>query len=96
MVSTTTIDLHVHAFMRNTSGFKPHELVELSIERLEIAIKQAAKNNLSELQVIHGKGRGVLKEKVYQRLEEFQRKGIIEDFAPSFFNEDIVVVRFLL
>jgi len=96
MGSSKVIDLHVHSFMRNTSGFSAYELQELSLERLQEALDQGLRSGLSELQVIHGKGKGILKERCYACLEDYLRRGKIMDYTPSFFNEDTVIVRFPL
>lgn len=93
MAKTVTIDLHVQSFMRNTSGFHAYELQELSLDYLKKSLDEASKNGTQEINVIHGRGKGVLKERVYQVLADYQKAGKVIHYEPSFFNEDTVVVR---
>lgn len=86
------VDLHLRAFMRNTSGLSSEDMLELSIERMKEALGKAFSTNYKEIRFIHGQGKGLLKNRVYEELETYLKRGKIRSFEPSFFNEDIVVV----
>lgn len=86
------IDLHLRAFMRNTNGLSGEEMLEFSIDRMNDELKKAIANNWKEIRFIHGQGRGLLKNRVYEELRAHLACGKIRRLEPSFFNEDIVVV----
>lgn len=86
------IDLHLEAFHKNQSGLTNEEKVQLSLERMLKHIKMAISKHEKEIRFIHGKGKGVLRERVYQELRILETKGLIDSFEPSFFNEGVVRV----
>jgi len=96
MARITEIDLHTTAFLRNTSGLYPEDLVQHSIERMRKALNDAIKRGDAEIRFIHGAGNGTLRERVYHELRVLQKDGRIETFEPSFFNKGMVnvVIRF--
>ncbi len=96
MSRITEIDLHTTAFLRNTSGLYPEDLVEHSLARMRKALNDAINRGDAEIRFIHGVGNGTLRERVYHELRVFQKEGLIESFEPSFFNKGIVnvVIRF--
>jgi len=55
------VDLHLRAFMRNTSGLSSEDMLELSIERMKEALGKAFSTNYKEIRFIHGQGKGLLK-----------------------------------
>lgn len=87
------IDLHLQAFRRNTSGMSAEAMLKQSIERLRSALDEAISRGDKEIRFIHGRGKGALRDRVYQELQAYVREGEIVSFEPSFFNPDIVVVR---
>lgn len=92
MVSVQEVDLHLRAFMRNTSGLSNEDMVQLSLERMRDALDQAIGRGQREIRFIHGHGTGALRERVYHELRVYERKGLIESFEPSFFNPAVVNV----
>lgn len=86
------VDLHLRAFMRNTNGLSGEEMLEFSIERMKDVLEKAIADNYKEIRFIHGQGKGLLKNRVYEELQIYLKRGKIRRFGPSFFNEDIVVV----
>ncbi len=92
MAKPKEIDLHLHSFMRNTSGLSNEHMLKSSIDRMRSELEKAIENNEKELRFIHGRGNGTLKERVYNELGKYVREGDIISFEPSFFNPDIVVV----
>lgn len=92
MASIQEIDLHLKAFLRNTSGLSNEHMVQLSIERMRSALDSAIDQGKQEIRFIHGHGSGALRERVYQELRAYQKDGLIEGFEPSFFNSGMVRV----
>ena len=92
MASISEIDLHLRAFMRNTSGLSGEDMVQLSLERMRAALDKAIAEGQQEIRFIHGHGTGTLRERVYHELRVYEQKGLIESFEPSFFNPGMVNV----
>ncbi|HEY9560559.1 MAG TPA: Smr/MutS family protein [Anseongella sp.] len=90
---TREIDLHLQAFRRNTSGMSAEAMLKVSIERMRTTLDDAIDRGDREIRFIHGRGKGALRDRVYEELLKYMREGDIESFEPSFFNPDIVVVR---
>lgn len=92
MASIQEVDLHLQAFMRNTSGLSNEHMVQLSLERMRTALDKAIERKHQEIRFIHGHGTGVLRDRVYQELRVYQQEGLIESFEPAFFNPGMVRV----
>lgn len=92
MAVVQEVDLHLRAFMRNTSGLSGEDMVRLSIERMHAALDKAIADGRQEIRFIHGHGTGALRERVYLELRVYEQKGLIESFEPSFFNPGMVNV----
>lgn len=92
MARIQEIDLHLRAFMRNTSGLSGEDMVQLSIERMRKALDQAIRLGQQEIRFIHGHGTGALRDRVYHELRVYEQKGLITSFEPSFFNPGMVNV----
>lgn len=92
MASIQEVDLHLRAFMRNTSGLTNEHMVQLSIDRMRAALDNAIERGNQEIRFIHGHGTGALRERVYHELRIYKKNGRIESFEPSFFNPGIVNV----
>ena|SRR5690606_7027596 len=86
MASVQEVDLHLKAFMRNSSGLSNEQMVQLSIARMRAALDKAIEQRRGEIRFIHGHGTGTLRERVYHELRVYQQRGLIESFEPSFFN----------
>jgi len=67
-------------------------MVQLSIERMRTALDKAIEQGQQEIRFIHGHGTGALRDRVYHELRVYERKGLIESFEPSFFNQGMVNV----
>lgn len=96
MAPVQEVDLHLRAFMRNTSGLSGDDMVQLSIERMRASLDKAIEQGQQEIRFIHGHGTGVLRERVYHELRVYERRGLIASFEPSFFNPGMVnvVIRY--
>ncbi|MFC3199854.1 Smr/MutS family protein [Parapedobacter deserti] len=96
MAPVQEVDLHLKAFMRNTSGLSGEDMMQLSIERMRAALDNAIKLGQREIRFIHGQGTGALRERVYHELRAYEKEGLIDSFEPSFFNAGAVnvIIRF--
>jgi hypothetical protein len=86
------VDLHLEAFIRNTSGLSNENMVQLSLKRMRDALDNAIERGYTEIHFIHGNGTGSLRERVYSELRIYEKDGLIESFEPSFFNSAVVKV----
>lgn len=87
------VDLHSQAILRNTAGFTAEEMIDESIERLRDCLDAAIYHDYTEIRFIHGRGKGVLRARVYDELAYYKREGRIASYHPSFQNNDVVVVN---
>lgn len=92
MAPVEEVDLHLKAFVRNTSGLSNEHMVQLSIDHMRVALDKAIQQRRQEIRFIHGHGTGALRDRVYHELRVYQQKGLIESFEPSFFNAGVVNV----
>ena len=93
MAKPREIDLHLHAFRRNTSGMSAEAMLNFSIDRMRAVLEDAIDRGEREIHFIHGHGKGALRDRVYRELQTYVRDGEIQSYEASFFNPDIVVVR---
>lgn len=93
MAKPKEIDLHLRAFMRNTSGMSNEHMLQSSIDRMRTELEKAIDKGENEIRFIHGRGVGALKDRVYSVLDKYVKEGEIHSFEPSFFNPDIVIVN---
>ncbi len=87
------VDLHTQAILRNTYGLSPEDMIEESIIKLRETLDAAIYHDYAEIRFIHGKGKGVLKDRVYEELAYYKREGRIASYHPAFHNKDVVVVN---
>lgn len=92
MARVKEIDLHLEAFIHNTSGLSSENMVQLSLKRMRDALDNAIERGHKEIHFIHGHGTGTLRDRVYFELRVYQKDGLIESFEPSFFNPAVVTV----
>lgn len=88
-----TVDLHAEAFLADANDYDADELLIASIDRLRETLDAAIYWEYTEIRYIHGKGKGVLKEEVYEELKFYKNAGLITNYHPAYHNEDIVIVH---
>lgn len=88
-----TVDLHANAFMDDWEDYEADELLAFSIDHFRDNLDAAIYWNYAEIKFIHGKGKGKLKECIYEELREYKNAGSIANFYPAYHNEDIVIVH---
>lgn len=86
------VDLHADALVENHKEYDVDELVAISLDRLRETLDAAIYWEYSEIRYIHGRGKGRLREFVYEELSHYKADGLLARFYPSYQNEDIVVV----
>jgi len=86
------IDLHTDSFLKDSSGMSNEQLVQKSLQRMRNELDKAIDSGIKEIRFIHGRGTGVLKERVYHELRVYEKDGLIERFEPAFFNHGVVIV----
>lgn len=87
-----TVDLHADAFIGDLEDYELDELLAESIDYLREQLDAAIYWSYPEIKFIHGKGKGVLKQAVYDELNIYKQSRAISHYHPSYSNEDIVVV----
>ncbi|MBD1428932.1 MULTISPECIES: hypothetical protein [Sphingobacterium] len=88
-----TVDLHAEAFVDDFQSYEADELLALSIDRFRECLDSAIYWDFSEIKFIHGKGKGRLREVLYEELRDYKNSGSISSYYPAYHNEDIVVVQ---
>lgn len=88
-----TVDLHVEAFLSNLDTYESDELLAESLEYMREMLDAAIYWNYTEIRFIHGKGKGMLRQAVYEELAYYKRNGAIANYHPAYHNDDIVVVH---
>lgn len=87
-----TVDLHAEAFLTDLDQYEQNELLGEAIEFLREQLDGAIYWDYPEIRFIHGKGKGLLKQAVYEELKFYKESGAISNYYPAYHNEDIVVV----
>lgn len=88
-----TVDLHADAFIDNYDDYDIEDLLPASIDRLRKTLDAAIYWEYAEIKYIHGKGKGILKEAVYEELKFYKNANLISSYHPAYHNEDIVIVH---
>ena len=88
-----TVDLHADSFIGNLESYDTQELLAESIELMRETLDAAIYWDYTEIRYIHGRGKGILRQAVYEELAYYKQSGAISGFHPAYHNEDIVVVH---
>lgn len=86
------VDLHADSFLADWEDYDADELLALSIDHFRENLDAAIYWDFSEIKFIHGKGKGKLRECIYEELRDYKNAGSIASYYPAYHNEDIVVV----
>ena len=65
------IDLHMESLMDSYKGLSNFEIVTIQLNHFRKRLHEALQDNEPNLVVIHGVGKGVLKQEIYKYLEQF-------------------------
>lgn len=88
-----TVDLHADSLVDNIQDYEADELLALAIDHFRECLDAAIYWEYAEIKFIHGKGKGVLREVLYNELKDYRNSGAINSFYPAYHNEDIIVVN---
>ncbi len=86
------VDLHADAFLHEIDRYEADELLAASIELLRESLDAAIYWGYAEIRFVHGRGKGVLRQAVYEELAYYRESGAVARYYPAYHNEDIVVV----
>lgn len=86
------IDLHAEAFLDHPEDYSADELLGEAITYFREMLDAAIYWGYNEIRFVHGKGKGTLRQLIYEELKYYKNNGAIARFYPSYGNEDIVVV----
>ena len=75
------IDLHIEKLVRNHSGMSNREILKIQLTRCQEFIEDAIIHNVERVYIIHGLGKGKLKNEIVHLLEEYDA---IKSFNNSF------------
>jgi len=67
------VDLHIHALVDSHAGMSNHEIVQCQMAHFREAVRAARAQKVTTLVLIHGVGKGVLKEEIRQALSREER-----------------------
>ncbi|ERJ60227.1 Smr/MutS family protein [Sphingobacterium paucimobilis] len=86
------VDLHADS-ISDFEDYEQDELLGLSLEKLRDNLDAAIYWGYTQIEFIHGKGKGALRQAVYDELAYYKGSGTIVSYHPSYRNTDIVVVH---
>lgn len=86
------VDLHANAFLKNVDAYDADELLAESMELFRESLDAAIYWGYTEIRFVHGRGKGILRQAVYEELAYYKQTGTIARYQPSYHNEDVVVV----
>lgn len=84
-----SVDLHFDALHFKQYNVQPHEVLSKQLILLQEAMFEAQKNKINQLDIIHGKGEGVLKNEVIKILSKYKN---IEPIKNK--NQGVYSIRF--
>ena len=73
------LDLHLEKMGKN-QGLQAYEILKIQLHKLKEHLAQAREFRVSRLEIVHGKGEGVLREWVHAELASAKAEGQIESF----------------
>lgn len=79
------IDLHIEALVPHTRGLSNFEMLTIQLEAFEDALDEAIRNHQQSLIVIHGVGKGRLREEIHQLLRGIPAVDFFQhDWSPRY------------
>jgi hypothetical protein len=88
-----TVDLHADSFLDDWDDYDADELLAFSIDHFRESLDAAIYWDYAEIKFIHGKGKGILRDTIYEELRNYKNAGTIASYYPAYHNQDIVVVH---
>lgn len=84
-----SVDLHFDALHFKQYKVQPHEVLSKQLILLKEAVVEAQKNKVNQLDIIHGKGEGILKNEVIKMLSKYKNMEPIKNK-----NQGVYSIRF--
>lgn len=79
------VDLHIEQLVENTTGLSNYEMLTIQLEAFEDAMNEAIRNHQQSLIVIHGVGKGRLKEEIHTILKSVMEVEFFQhDWNPRY------------
>ena len=91
----TVVDLHIHQLLDSTAGLQPADMLACQLREFDNRMAEAARTPGSKIIFIHGKGEGVLRAAILDRLRRKWPKCDVQDasFREYGFGATQVTVR---
>ncbi len=81
----TIVDLHIQNLVGNSENLNNAEKINLQMQAFEKALDNALKTNQNRLFLIHGVGKGVLKNKIHQVLNQTKTVvSYVNEYSPKY------------
>lgn len=87
------VDLHAEALIGDADDYDSDELLAVSLDHFREYLDAAIYWEYAEIKFIHGKGKGILRDSIYNELRDYKAAGTISSYYPAYHNEDIVIVH---
>ncbi len=79
------IDLHIEKLHKNFSQLQPGEILQIQLRQFRNYLEKAIQHNLYKIYVVHGLGKGVLKNEIKKILAEYPEvESYNNDYNPRF------------
>lgn len=91
----TVVDLHIHELLDSTAGLQPADMLACQLREFDNRMAEAARRPGSKIIFIHGKGEGVLRAAILDRLRRRWPKCDVQDasFCEYGFGATQVTIR---
>ena len=89
------IDLHINELLDSTSGLAPADLLDYQMDKFRQVMAENLKNKGQKIVFIHGKGNGILKEKIIDELKKHYKQVYYQDasFREYGFGATMVTIK---
>ncbi len=68
--SMMEVDLHIEELLASPTNLQDHDIIRIQLEHCEQALEKAIRARVRKLIIVHGVGKGVLREEVHRLLRE--------------------------
>ena len=90
---TPIVDLHIEKITENYATLPGKEILNRQLQKFEKTLNQAIISGQEEIVYIHGKGNGLLKKELHQRLKEIPNVTYVDDLNMEKFGGGATLVR---
>ena len=79
--SSIVVDIHIEKLIDDHDGLSNSEILDIQLKHFRIELEHAIKDGIPRMYVIHGIGKGKLKETIFKLLEEYEE---VKSFENSY------------